>query len=97
MDVDNDHHVCVVGNIPFHKVGVLKSVVEAIDDIPIRMLSYGGSKFNISLLIESKYKAEALTRLNEHIFHRRTWTWIMITPIRAMRGRQYSFSQSRGA
>ena len=70
VDVDNDNTiVCVVGNIPFHKVGVLKSVVEAIDDIPIRMLSYGGSKFNISLLIESKYKAEALTRLNEHIFH----------------------------
>ena len=70
VDVDNDNTiVCVVGNMPFYKVGILKKVVDAIDDIPIRMLSYGGSKFNISLLIESKYKAETLNRLNERIFH----------------------------
>ena len=70
VDVKNDNTiVCVVGNMPFYKVGILKQVVDAIDDIPIRMLSYGGSKFNISLLIESVYKEKTLTRLNERIFH----------------------------
>ena len=70
VDVENDNTiVCVVGNMPFYKVGILKRVVDAIDDIPIRMLSYGGSKFNISLLIDSKYKEETLNRLNERIFH----------------------------
>ncbi|MEM9672667.1 MAG: aspartate kinase [Bacteroidota bacterium] len=69
VEVDTDHTiVCVVGNMPFQKVGVLKQIVDAIDDIPIRMLSYGGSKFNISLLIDSRYKNETLNRLNEHIF-----------------------------
>ncbi len=70
VEVDKDNTiVCVVGNMPFYKVGVLKQVVDAVDDIPIRMLSYGGSKFNISLLIESIYKEETLNRLNERIFH----------------------------
>ncbi|MGB3777808.1 MAG: aspartate kinase [Tunicatimonas sp.] len=70
VDVETDNTiVCVVGNMPFYKVGILKRVVDAIDDIPIRMLSYGGSKFNISLLIDSQYKEETLNRLNERIFH----------------------------
>ncbi len=69
VEVDSNHTiVCVVGNMPFQKVGVLKKIVDAIDDIPIRMLSYGGSRFNISLLIDNQYKVETLNRLNEHIF-----------------------------
>ena len=70
VEVENGNTiVCVVGNMPFYKIGILKQVVEAIDDIPIRMLSYGGSKFNISLLIDSSYKEQTLNRLNERIFH----------------------------
>ncbi|MGB3851400.1 MAG: aspartate kinase [Tunicatimonas sp.] len=70
VDVETDNTIiCVVGNMPFYKVGILKRVVDAIDDIPIRMLSYGGSKFNISLLIDSQYKEATLTRLNERVFH----------------------------
>ena len=70
VEVENNNTIiCVVGNMPFYKVGILKQIVNAIDDVPIRMLSYGGSKFNISLLIESTYKEEALNRLNERIFH----------------------------
>ncbi len=69
VEVDSNHTiVCVVGNMPFQKVGVLKKIVDAIDDIPIRMLSYGGSRFNISLLVDNRYKVETLNRLNEHIF-----------------------------
>ena len=69
VEVDTGHTiVCVVGNMPFQKVGVLKKIVDAIDDIPVRMLSYGGSKFNISLLIDSQYKNETLNRLNDRIF-----------------------------
>lgn len=69
VEVHTDHTIiCIVGNMPFSKVGMLKQVLDAIDDIPIRMVSYGGSKFNISLLIDSEYKTETLTRLNEKIF-----------------------------
>lgn len=69
VEIDDNHTiVCVVGNMPFQKVSILKRVVDAIDDIPVRMLSYGGSKFNISLLIDSQYKNETLNRLNQRIF-----------------------------
>ncbi|MEK6479879.1 aspartate kinase [Catalinimonas sp. 4WD22] len=69
VEVHTNHTIiCIVGNMPFSKVGMLKQVLDAIDDIPIRMVSYGGSKFNISLLIDSEYKTETLTRLNEKIF-----------------------------
>jgi aspartate kinase len=69
VEVHLDHSIiCIVGNMPFRKVGMLKQVLDAVDDIPIRMVSYGGSRFNISLLIDSQYKAEMLNRINEKIF-----------------------------
>ncbi len=69
VEIHTDHTIiCIVGNMPFSKVGMLKQVLDAMSDIPIRMVSYGGSKFNISLLINCQYKAETLTRLNEKIF-----------------------------
>ena len=69
VEIHRNHTIiCIVGNMPFHKLGMLTRLMDALHDIPIRMVSYGGSKFNISLLIDSKYKVETLTRLNEHIF-----------------------------
>lgn len=69
VEINTNHTiVCVVGNMPFQKTGILKKVLDAIGDVPIRMVSYGGSKFNISILIDSQYKVETLIRLNEKIF-----------------------------
>lgn len=69
VEVNTNHTIiCVVGNMPFQKEAIIKQVMDALDNIPVRMVSYGGSRFNISILIESSYKTEALTRLNEHIF-----------------------------
>jgi aspartate kinase len=69
VEIHQDHTIiCIVGNMPFHKVGLLTRLMDALNDIPIRMVSYGGSKFNISLLIDSRFKAETLIRLNEKIF-----------------------------
>jgi aspartate kinase len=69
VEVHTNHTIiCIVGNMPFDKVGMLKKVLDAMGNIPIRMVSYGGSKFNISLLVDSQYKVETLTRLNEKIF-----------------------------
>jgi len=69
VEIHTNHSIiCIVGNMPFHKVGMLKKVLDAMEGIPIRMVSYGGSKFNISLLIDSRYKEETLIRLNEKIF-----------------------------
>ncbi len=60
--------VCVVGDLPDENVGFQAKVVDALKNIPIRMISYGGSTHNISFLIHSKDKAKALNALNEKLF-----------------------------
>ncbi len=60
--------VCVVGDLPDENVGFQAKVVDALKDIPIRMISYGGSRHNISFLIHSKDKERALNALNEKLF-----------------------------
>lgn len=60
--------VCVVGDLPDENIGFQAKVVDALKDIPIRMISYGGSVHNISFLIHSKDKIKALKALDEKLF-----------------------------
>jgi aspartate kinase len=67
---DSDQNIiCIVGNFSADKEGIALKVLEAMKNIPIRMISYGASEHNLSLLIHSKYKAEALNVLNERLFY----------------------------
>ncbi|MFC3416669.1 aspartate kinase [Algoriphagus hitonicola] len=69
VEVDqNQSIVCIVGNMVSETRGAVKSVMDSLVDIPIRMVSYGGSRHNVSLLIDSKYKNEALQKLNDGVF-----------------------------
>jgi aspartate kinase len=61
--------ICIVGNFSADKEGIALKVLDALKHIPIRMISYGASEHNLSLLIHSKYKAEALNALNERLFY----------------------------
>ena len=68
-ECDNDQTiVCIVGNFSADKEGIALKVLDAMKNIPIRMISYGASEHNISLLIHGKHKAEALSALNERCF-----------------------------
>jgi aspartate kinase len=60
--------ICVVGDFKADKEGIALKVFEAMKNIPIRMISYGASENNISLLVWSKDKAEALNALNDRLF-----------------------------
>jgi len=60
--------ICVVGNFVAEKRGIVNKIFESLSDTPIRMISYGGSRHNISLLTEEAHKETALKRLNEHLF-----------------------------
>jgi len=60
--------VCVVGDFIAETKGIALQVFQALGSIPLRMISYGGSRHNISLLINSKDKVEALQLLSRHIF-----------------------------
>jgi aspartate kinase len=64
----NQTIICIVGNLPKNKPGFSVKVFESLKDIPLRMVSYGGSANNISILIDSKHKNEALTALNKGLF-----------------------------
>jgi aspartate kinase len=60
--------ICVVGNFSSNKAGIAHKVLSALADIPIRMISYGGSENNISVLVESNRKVEVLQALNKGVF-----------------------------
>ncbi|MBC7695403.1 MAG: aspartate kinase [Burkholderiales bacterium] len=60
--------ICIVGNLPKDKAGYGFKVLESLKDIPLRMVSYGGSANNISVLVNSIHKKEALVALNKGIF-----------------------------
>lgn len=61
--------ICVVGNMEWTNTGYEAKAMEALADIPVRMISYGGSNYNISFLIRKEDKIEALRRLSETLFN----------------------------
>lgn len=65
----NQSIICIVGNKLSEKEGVLKDVFQSLNILPIRMVSYGGSQNNISILVDTTQKDKALNLLNEGIFH----------------------------
>lgn len=69
VEIDKDQTiVCVVGNFSAEKQGYASHILDSLKNIPIRMISYGGSENNISVLIDTKYKKEALISLNKGLF-----------------------------
>ncbi|MGV3548087.1 MAG: aspartate kinase [Pedobacter sp.] len=64
----NQTIVCVVGDFGAEKHGFASKVLDAIKHLPVRMISYGGSAYNISLLINTDDKVEALRSLHNRIF-----------------------------
>lgn len=60
--------ICIVGDFLADKKGIVRRVFDSLENIPIRMISYGGSKNNVSLLVHSEHKHEALNALNEGLF-----------------------------
>lgn len=66
---ENQTIVSIVGNEIAQTPQVMMRLFEAIDDIPVRMVSYGGSRHNVSLLIPSAYKLKTLQVLNKGLFN----------------------------
>ena len=63
--------VCVVGDLDWSNVGFETLVLDAMKEIPIRMISYGGSNYNISFLIKEADKKRALQKLSETLFNKK--------------------------
>lgn len=60
--------ICVVGDLLYENVGFQSKVVNALRDVPIRMISYGGSNYNISFLVKADDKIKALRNLSAELF-----------------------------
>ena len=61
--------VCVVGDLDWSNVGFETLATDAMKDIPVRMISYGGSNYNISFLIREEDKKRALQSLSSVLFN----------------------------
>lgn len=61
--------VCIVGDFRTERTGSAPEIFEALNTIPLKMISYGGSPNSLSLLIDTTNKIEALRLLSKHLFN----------------------------
>jgi len=70
VEIDrNQTIVCIVGNMIAEEKGFAAKVFTALEDIPIRMISYGGSRNNISLLVNTNDKKATLQALSSKLLN----------------------------
>ncbi len=62
--------ICAVGDLEWHSCGFQADVLNALRDIPVRMISFGGSNYNISVLVEASDKVRALNALSQALFNK---------------------------
>lgn len=70
--VEVDHQqsiICIVGENLMENKQILSSTINALKNLPIRMISYGGSAHNISLLVAQNLKEKALNQLHRALFN----------------------------
>ena len=61
--------ICVVGDLDWHNIGFESLATETMKEVPVRMISYGGSNHNISFLVAATDKKKALQSLSSHLFN----------------------------
>ena len=70
VHVDHDMCIiCVVGDLRWENVGFEAKALDAMREIPVRMISFGGSDYNISFLVSKDDKKRALQSLSDHLFN----------------------------
>lgn len=66
---ENQTIICIVGDFRTERTGSAPEIFEALNTIPLKMISYGGSPNSISLLIDTSDKIESLRLLSKHLFN----------------------------
>jgi len=70
VTVDKDMCIiCIVGDLEWENIGFEQLALDALHDIPVRMISYGGSNYNISFLVKASDKKRALQQLSDKLFY----------------------------
>lgn len=69
VEIDSDLSIiCIAGDIAQNKKGITAEIFNSLKEIPIRMISYGGSNYNLSFLVKTDKKIEVLNLLNNGLF-----------------------------
>ena len=69
IEVDSDLSIiCIAGDLAQNKKGITSAIFNGLKDIPIRMISYGGSNYNLSFLVKTSDKVAVLNILNQSLF-----------------------------
>lgn len=69
VNVDTDMVIiCVVGDLEWHNTGYEARVLDALREVPVRLISYGGSNYNIAFVVPAANKVESLQALSQHLF-----------------------------
>ena len=70
VEVDlNQTIICIVGDMVAEQKGISSDIFKSLKDIPVRMISYGGSRNNISILVKDSLKEKTLKSLNKQLFN----------------------------
>lgn len=68
VEVDPEQSIiCIVGDLIADEKGFASKVFSALEGIPVRMISYGGSRHNISVLVATRDKQKTLQALSDHL------------------------------
>jgi len=71
IEVENDLSIiCIAGNLAQNNKGITSAIFNCLENIPIRMISYGGSNYNLSFLVKTTDKTDVLNLLNKGLFPR---------------------------
>ncbi len=69
IEIENNQTIiCIVGDFRTEKTGSAPEIFEALNSMPVKMISYGASRNSISILVDGKHKIEALKSLHKHLF-----------------------------
>lgn len=69
VEIDKEQSIIsVVGNQIAQTENMISKLFDSINNVPVRMVSYGGSPHNISLLVPATYKNQLLQQLNKGMF-----------------------------
>lgn len=70
ISIDSDMSIiCIIGDLDWEHGNNKQQILDAIKNLPVRMISYGGSNYNISLLVRNVDKKQTLESLNKNIFY----------------------------
>jgi len=72
VEVEKDQTIiCIVGDFRIQRTGSAPEIFEALNTIPLKMISYGSSNISLSILIDTEKKIEALRLLSKYLFPRK--------------------------